>query len=143
MVRGLGLVLLITAAGVYYLAPLWVEGPWADAEDSIARSWHTVDLGDLSAAHNVGDTNGGLSGNTQAILLLAACSASFILCALVGLVLRRRKGERSSRSQSGLETLEKGTIVDAIATAYSLLRTGSDPDAAQDSASHSPTEATD
>lgn len=125
-VRALGLTLLVLGAGLYYLTPLWTVGPWADADTGTVQAWDDAELADISAAHNVGDTNGGLSGNTQAILMLAGCAASFTLSALVGLVLRRGDIPFSSTPQSGLDALRRGTIVEAAATTMTAIRTLAD-----------------
>lgn len=121
-VRALGLILVVVSAGIYYLAPLWTVGPWADPSSGSLQTWDEAELEDISAANNVNDVRGGLSGNTQAILLLAASATSFTLSALAGVVLRERANRLTPTPRSGLDALRQGTIIEAITITKTSVR---------------------
>lgn len=79
--RVLGIMLIAAGIALFFLLPLWVEGPWAAGSveaDSSTRLWGKADWGDLGAARNVNDVDGGLSGTGQATwfplaALIAGC----------------------------------------------------------------------
>lgn len=67
--RFFGILLISTGVALFFLLPLWVEGPWAAGSveaDSSTRLWGKADWGDLGAARNVNDIDGGLAGTGQA-----------------------------------------------------------------------------
>lgn len=67
--RFFGVGLIIAGTVLFFTLPLWVDGPWAAGSveaDSSTRLWGKADWGDLGAARNVNDVDGGLSGTGQA-----------------------------------------------------------------------------
>lgn len=64
----LGALLLVGGMVLFYLIPLWMAGPWGppDPVDGVA-TWGTSPLESLTAARNINDTAGGLSGHWQAL----------------------------------------------------------------------------
>ncbi len=67
--RALGIALLFAGIAVFYLMPLWVDGPWASGSveaDSSTREWGRAGWSDLGTARNVNDVDGGLSGTDHA-----------------------------------------------------------------------------
>lgn len=124
MVRGIGLILVAAGVVIYLLLPLWQSGPWATAADpTAAQAWHTASVGDLTAAHNISDTQGGLSGNTQATLLITSAAAAFLVAALFGaLTVRRLSARRPRDDASGVEVLDGGDLVAAVRSAWGSRR---------------------
>lgn len=124
-VRWLGIGLLTAGIVLYYLMPLWIPGPWGTIDSAVSsRPWTVAEIEDLSAARNVNDTRGGLSGNTQAILLLAGFSIAFATSAGAGaLVTRTRRRRDEARSaRSGIGALVNGNIADASVVSWQLVR---------------------
>lgn len=124
-VRALGIGLLSAGIGLYYLMPLWIPGPWGSIDSTVSsRPWTVAEIEDLSAARNVNDTRGGLSGNTQAILLLAGFSIAFATSATAGALVNRarRRREEARSAPSGIAALAHGNITDASVVAWRLLR---------------------
>ncbi|MGB8362571.1 MAG: hypothetical protein WCE80_14330 [Acidimicrobiia bacterium] len=121
-VRRIGWALFVAGLLFYFLAPLWQEGPWAVADDPTApQAWHTASPGDLTAAHNISDTSGGLSGNTQAKLLITSAAAAILVSASLGAwTLRRRGGSSLDGQVVGTEALETGNLVDAVRSTWSI-----------------------
>ena len=67
--RFLGGGLIVLGIVLFYLMPLWVDGPWAAGSvesDSTNREWGRAAWSDLGAARNVNDVDGGLSGTDHA-----------------------------------------------------------------------------
>lgn len=121
VVRRIGWSLIAAGLLLYYLLPLWQSGPWATAVDpTLPRAWHTAPLGDLTAAHNISDTQGGLSGNTQATLLIASAVTATLVAALFGAVtVRRLRGPKPDDNAIGLEILDGGNLLTAIRSSWS------------------------
>ena len=116
--RWLGVALILTGIAIFFLQPLWIEGPWADGSveaDSISREWGQARWGELAAARNVNDIHGGLDGTKQAIWFPLAAILAFVVSAMIGAlnirILNRgeldRSETRSSLNEDGLAGLEK------------------------------------
>lgn len=123
-VRFLGVALLTAGIALYYLMPLWIPGPWGSVDSAVSdRPWTVAELEDLSAARNVNDTRGGLSGNTQAILLLAGFTLAFATSAGAGALVNRsrRRPDEARHATSGIGALRHGNIVDASSVSWRLL----------------------
>lgn len=121
----LGAGLVVTGVVLYYLMPLWVAGPWGTDGPAVPdRPWTVAELDELSAARNVNDTRGGLSGNTQAILLTGGFLAAFATTAAAGALVTRRSREESEprNAPSGIAALRSGNLVDASVATWSRLR---------------------
>ena len=115
--RWLGVVLILSGIAVFFLMPLWIEGPWADGSvqaDSISREWGQARWGELAGARNVNDIHGGLDGTKQAIWFPLAAILAFVVSAVIGALNLRflNKDEpatseaKSSLNEGGLAGLE-------------------------------------
>jgi len=113
----LGVALIFSGIAVFFLMPLWIEGPWADGSvqaDSVSREWGQARWGELAGARNVNDIHGGLDGTKQAIWLPLAAILAFIVSALAGALNIRilNRGElttsdaKSPPNEGGLAGLE-------------------------------------
>ncbi len=96
---------LLIAAGValFFLLPLWVDGPWAAGSveaDSSTRLWGKADWEDLGAARNVNDVDGGLAGTGQATW--------FPLSALIAVVVSISAGALNRKLFPGRMTVTVG-----------------------------------
>lgn len=130
-VRNTGRLLVAAGLMLYFLLPLWQSGPWATADDpTTPQGWHTAPLADLPAAHNISDTMGGLSGNTQAVLLITSAVVALLIAALFGAwTVRRLRTTTSDVRASGIEALAGGNLAAAIRSAWSITRRrGASPD---------------
>ena len=90
--RFAGVLLILAGAALFFILPLWVDGPWAAGSveaDSSTRQWGKAGWGDLGAARNVNDVDGGLSGTGQATW--------FPLSALVAVVISLGAGTANRR----------------------------------------------
>ena len=116
--RWLGVVLILAGIGLFFLMPLWIEGPWADGSvqaDSITREWGQARWGELAGARNVNDIHGGLDGTKQAIWFPLTAILAFAVSAVIGAlnirILNRNEiatsEARSSPKEGGLAGLEK------------------------------------
>lgn len=116
--RWLGVALIFTGIAIFFLQPLWIEGPWAGGSveaDSISREWGQATWSELAAARNVNDIHGGLDGTKQAIWFPLAAILAFVVSAMIGalniMILNRgeldRSETRSSPNEDGLAGLEK------------------------------------
>lgn len=121
-VRRVGWALFVAGLAFYFLAPLWQAGPWSVASDPAApQAWHTAPAVDLTAAHNISDTSGGLSGNTQAKLLITSAAFAILVSALSGAwTLRRRGGTRPDGHTVGTEALEESNLLDAVRSSWTV-----------------------
>lgn len=87
-----GFVLIFAGAALFFLMPLWVDGPWEAGSveaDSSSRTWGRADWADLGAARNVNDVDGGLSGTGQATWF--PLSALIAVCVSIGIGTANRK----------------------------------------------------
>jgi hypothetical protein len=116
--RWLGVALILSGIALFFLMPLWIEGPWADGSvqaDSISREWGQARWGELAGARNVNDIHGGLDGTKQAIWFPLAAILAFVVSALTGafsIRFQNRGGSPatetgSSPNEGGLAGLEK------------------------------------
>jgi hypothetical protein len=89
MTRLLGIALVLTAIAVFFLQPLWVDGPWAAGSvqaDSLSRDWGTASWYEIAGARNVNDIHGGLDGVKQAFWFSLAAISAFLVSAIAGTV---------------------------------------------------------
>lgn len=87
MTRILGFALILTGIAVFFLQPLWVEGPWAAGSveaDSLTREWGKASWSELAGARNVNDIHGGLDGVKQTGWFGLAVILAFFVSAIVG-----------------------------------------------------------
>jgi len=87
MTRWLGVGLIIVAIALFFLQPLWVDGPWAAGSveaDSLTREWGKASWDELAGARNVNDIDGGLDGVKQAIWFSLAAISAFAVSAIFG-----------------------------------------------------------
>lgn len=95
--RWLGVLLIAAGVALFFLLPLWVEGPWAAGSveaDSSTRLWGKADWGDLGAARNVNDVDGGLSGTGQATWFPLSALIAVIVSLAAGTLNRKLFTER-------------------------------------------------
>jgi len=109
MTRWLGVALIVTGIVIFFVQPMWVDGPWAAGSvqaDSITREIGTSSWSELAGARNVNDIHGGLDGNKQAKWFPLAAILAFVISALIGTVNVKtlRKLESSSSSDSPTDT---------------------------------------
>ncbi|MDA0232698.1 MAG: hypothetical protein O3B04_03350 [Chloroflexi bacterium] len=98
--RMAGAILIIAGAALFFMLPLWVDGPWAAGSveaDSSTRQWGRADWGDLGAARNVNDIDGGLSGTGQATWFPLAALIAFCVSITAGAANRRLFPARMAR----------------------------------------------
>jgi hypothetical protein len=89
MTRLLGIALILTAIAVFFLQPLWVDGPWAAGSveaDSLSRDWGKASWDELAGARNVNDIHGGLDGVKQTGWFSLAATLALAVSAIVGTV---------------------------------------------------------
>lgn len=87
MTRILGISLILTGIAVFFLQPLWIEGPWAEGSveaDSLTREWGKAGWSEIAGARNVNDIHGGLDGTKQAMWFSLAALAAFAVSAVAG-----------------------------------------------------------
>lgn len=90
--RLLGVLLIVSGAALFFLMPLWVEGPWKAGSveaDSATREWGLAEWGDLGAARNVNDIDGGLSGTGQATWFPLGAAIAVALSLAIGTLNRK------------------------------------------------------
>jgi hypothetical protein len=83
----LGIALILTAIAIFFMQPLWVEGPWAAGSveaDSLTRDWGTASWDELAGARNVNDIHGGLDGVKQTFWFSLAAISAFLVSAVAG-----------------------------------------------------------
>ena len=87
-----GILLVLVGIALFFLMPLWVDGPWASGSvnaDSATREWGRAEWKDLGAARNVNDINGGLSGTGQATWFPLGAVIAFVVSVGAGTINRR------------------------------------------------------
>ncbi len=115
--RWVGIALILAGIAIFFLQPLWVDGPWAAGSveaDSLTREWGKSSWDEFAGARNVNDIHGGLDGTKQAILFPLAAISAFIVSAIAGTLnvqfftrtRRRDEGDQHPRITDGLEGLE-------------------------------------
>jgi len=119
--RALGVLLVCAGIASFFLAPLWNPGPWGSVAGGRVVigaggqpvPWGRAALYDLPQARNINDTNGGMSGNTQALwFAVGAISAIVTTCTLGSIV---NRGLRSPAPPSvGMEALKHTTFLSAL-----------------------------
>ncbi len=127
--RVLGVILIIAGVSIFYLMPLWVDGPWAAGSvesDSTTRQWGRAAWSDLGAARNVNDVDGGMSGTDHArwfpiATALAALASLAGGAIMVKLFPPAQAGEDGPR-QDGLPGLAGASYLAALSSSLPLLR---------------------
>jgi len=142
MTRLLGVVLIVTGATLFFLLPLWVEGPWAAGSveaDSATRLWGKADWGDLGAARNVNDVDGGLSGTGQATWFPLSALIAVVVSLGAGALNRKLFPERMNSAAAGspvpgeadgVDLLTTGSYLGALKTSWPKFRYNLHRDAA-------------
>jgi hypothetical protein len=113
-----GGVLILAGAALFFLMPLWVDGPWAAGSveaDSSTRLWGKADWGDLGGARNVNDVDGGLSGTGQATWFPLAALITGCVSLAAGAANRRLFPARMASAILGIEAATGTGDVDGIA----------------------------
>lgn len=141
--RILGGVLIVLGVVVFYLMPLWIDGPWAAGSvvsDSTQREWGRAAWSDLGAARNVNDVDGGMSGTDHARWFPIAMALAMIASLAGGTVmLRLFPPSRSSNAeewQTGLKGLSSRPFLSSLKTSFADLRATIKIDAENELARH-------
>ena len=141
--RILGGVLIVLGVVVFYLMPLWIDGPWAAGSvvsDSTQREWGRAAWSDLGAARNVNDVDGGMSGTDHARWFPIAMALAMIASLAGGTVmLRLFTPSRSSNGeewQTGLKGLSSRPFLSSLKTSFADLRATIKTDAENELARH-------
>ena len=137
--RILGAVLIVVGVAVFYLMPLWIDGPWAAGSvvsDSTQREWGTAAWSDLGAARNVNDVDGGMSGTDHARWFPIAMALAMIASLAGGTVMLRlfppSKAPDGGGLATGLEGLETRPFLSSLRTSFADLRATIKTDAEND-----------
>jgi len=116
-VYALGILIVLAAFAWFFLAPLWVDGPWKAGTvvpGSPLREWGRASLGDLPSARNLSDAYGGLSGPGQGVWFpVGATVAVAVTLVLSSLANMRRRGPPGKESE-GIQALEESAYPGAL-----------------------------
>jgi len=133
MTRILGFVLILTGIAVFFLQPLWVEGPWAAGSveaDSLTREWGKASWTELAGARNVNDIHGGLDGVKQTGWFGLAVFLAFFVSAAVGTLTMKvlnaaenDGGESTDSDADGLEGLSNRSYLSNLSVSWRNFRT--------------------
>ncbi len=131
LTRYFGVLLIIGGAALFFMLPLWIDGPWAAGSveaDSSTRLWGKADWGDLGAARNVNDVDGGLSGTGQATWFPLSALIAAIVSVGAGALNRRLFPARMTPEQSvsadadGIELMTSESYATALARSWKRFR---------------------
>lgn len=138
--RYFGIALIIAGIALFFMLPLWVDGPWAAGSveaDSSTRLWGKADWGDLGAARNVNDVDGGLAGTGQATWFPLAALIAGILSVGAGTLNRRLfpgrmnpSGLEIAADADGMDLMVTGTFFSAISSSWQKFKRDLRKDAA-------------
>ena len=129
-----GVVLIAAGVALFFLLPLWVDGPWAAGSvgaDSAMRQWGRADWGDLGAARNVTDIDGGLSGTGQATWFPLSALIAAVVSLAAGSINRRlfqgrmraaAGAEAGDGDEDGLESLASHDYPGALKRSWRKFR---------------------
>ena len=116
-VYALGILIVLAAFAWFFLAPLWVDGPWKAGSvvpGSPLREWGRASPGDVPSARNLSDAHGGLSGPGQGVWFPAGAAAAVALTlGLSSLANLRRRGP-PGKEPEGIQALEEGAYAGAL-----------------------------
>ncbi len=133
MTRWLGIAFVLTGIAVFFLQPLWVDGPWAAGSveaDSLTRSWGKASWSELAGARNVNDIHGGLDGIKQAMWFSLGAIAAFAVSAVVGTLSvnifasaeNSRDGDQTDSEANGLAGLESRSYIENLPGSFANFR---------------------
>ena len=130
--------------GTFFLLPLWVDGPWAAGSveaDSSTRLWGKADWGDLGAARNVNDVDGGLSGTGQATWFPLSAVIAVIVSIAAGTLNRKlfpqhmtaggTRKDVSAEDMDGIARLVDDSYLSGLKASWARFRRDLKTDAAQ------------
>ena len=127
--RILGVLLMASGVVIFYLMPLWIDGPWAAGSvvsDSTQREWGTASWSDLGAARNVNDVDGGMSGTDHARWFPIAMAMAMIASLAGGTVMLRlfppAKTPKAEGPATGLKGLSSRPFLSSLKTSFEDLR---------------------
>ncbi len=116
-VYALGILIVLAAFAWFFLAPLWVDGPWKAGTvvpGSPLREWGRASPGDLPSARNLSDAYGGLSGPGQGVWFpVGATAAVALTLGLSSLANLRRRGAPGKESE-GIQALGESAYPGAL-----------------------------
>ena len=135
--RWLGGLLIVGGFALFFLQPLWVDGPWEAGSvdvDSSIRLWGKADWGDLGKAHNVNDVDGGLAATAQGTWFPLGAGLALAFAIVAGgirqlLFASQRRSARAGAPAEGLDGLKDGTYLSTFIHSWRVFRRTSDRDA--------------
>ena len=122
--RLVGILLVLAGIALFFLMPLWVDGPWASGSvtaDSANREWGKAGWEDLGAARNMNDINGGLSGTGQATWFPLGALIAFVVSVGAG-TLNRKLFRRRMNARSEHDDDPDGISLTALHSYFDALR---------------------
>jgi hypothetical protein len=141
MTRLVGILLVLVGIALFFLMPLWVDGPWASGSvtaDSASREWGKAGWGDLGAARNVNDINGGLSGTGQATWFPLGALIAFVVSVSAGTLNRKLFQRRMNASgehdddPDGISLTAQHSYIDALKISWRRFRAELRSDASEE-----------
>ncbi len=141
--RFMGGGLIVAGIAIFYLMPLWVDGPWAAGSvgsDSTHREWGRAAWSDLGSARNINDVDGGLSGTDHARWFPIAMALALVTCLAGGTVMLwlfpAARRPAASEPIDGLAGLSTRPYIPALTTSLPDLRASIKDDAERELARH-------
>ena len=116
-VYALGIFFVLAAFAWFFLAPLWVDGPWMAGTvvpGSPLREWGRASLGDLPSARNLSDAYGGLSGPGQGVWFPAGAAAAVAVALGLSSLANLRKRGPPGKEPEGIQALEESSYPGAL-----------------------------
>ena len=126
-VYALGVLIVLGAFAWFFLAPLWIDGPWEAGTvvpGSPLREWGTASPGDLPSAYNLSDAHGGLSGPGQGLWFPVGATAAVVLTLALGSLANLRLRGLPGRESEGIQALGRSTYPDALLRSLGFWRRG-------------------
>jgi hypothetical protein len=138
LTRLVGILVVLTGIALFFLMPLWVDGPWASGSvtaDSTTREWGKASWEDLGEARNMNDINGGLSGTGQATWFPFGALIAFVVSLSAGTLnrklFRRRMNAPSEHDDDadGISLTARRSYFEALRISWRRFRAELRPDA--------------
>ena len=126
-VYALGVLLVLGAFAWFFLAPLWVDGPWKAGTvvpGSPLREWGRAAPGDLPSAYNLSDAYGGLTGPGQGLWFPVGATVAIALTLALGSLANLRMRGLPERESEGIQALGGSTYPGAVLRSLGFWRRG-------------------
>jgi hypothetical protein len=138
LTRAAGVALVLSGAALFFLMPLWVDGPWKAGSvepDSATRQWGKADWGDIGSARNMNDIDGGLSGTGQATWFPLSAAIAVVISLGAGMVNRKlfpgSYAAPVADDEDGVETIGRLGYAEALKRSWNRFRRDLPGDAAE------------